>query len=100
LAHAWRELRRISPSCDSHHISFINQDHAIRDQVSVANSCVDHDDGHAKGALQFQNQLIDSCGDDRIESGGGSSKNKTSGSIAKALATQRASSSRAELRRL
>jgi len=47
-----------------------------------------HDECHAKRALEFQNQLVDACGDDGVESCGGvRRKKRISGSMARARAT-------------
>src|SRR5208282_4046430 len=53
-----------------HHISLVNQDHAVGDQKRAGQFVRNHDDGHVEGTFQFQNQLIDAGSNDGIEARG------------------------------
>ena len=57
-------------------MAFVDQHHAIGDQVGARQFVSDHDDGHAERLLQFQNQVIDPSSDNRIQSRRGLVKEK------------------------
>src|SRR5216684_7425681 len=55
---------------DGYDVAFVDQDHAIGDQIGAGQLVGDNDDGHAEGVLELQNELVDARGDNGIEAGG------------------------------
>src|SRR5260370_36017399 len=53
---------------DGHDVALVNQEHAVGNQKCACELVRDHDDRHAKGALELQDQLVDACGDNRVQS--------------------------------
>ena len=52
---------------DSNDVALVNQHHAIGNQECARQFVRDDDDSHAKCALEFENQLINTGRDDRVE---------------------------------
>jgi hypothetical protein len=72
LADAWlRAGAHFGRRAHGHDVTFVDEHHAIGDQVGACQFVSDYDDGHAKGLLQFEDQLVDAGGDDGIQSCGG-----------------------------
>src|SRR5882672_6460197 len=56
---------------ESYDVSFVDQEHAVGDQERARQLVRNHNDGHVERALQFQNQFVDACRDDGIQSSRG-----------------------------
>src|SRR5713101_484180 len=53
---------------ERHDVAFVDQKHAVGDQERARQLVRNHNDGHVERALQFQNQFVDTCCDDGIQS--------------------------------
>src|SRR5207247_4764876 len=51
-------------------VTFIDEDHAVGDEKSAGELMRHNDDRHVKRLLEFENEFVDSSGDDGIEAGG------------------------------
>src|SRR6185437_377112 len=71
LAHA-RLLARFQlfHGAERDYVSLVYQDHAVGDEEGAGELVGDDDNGHSEGFFQFQNQIVDACGDDGIEARG------------------------------
>ncbi len=49
-------------------VALVNQEHAVGNQKGAGEFVGDHDDGHAKSALEFENQFVDTRRDDGVQS--------------------------------
>src|SRR5690349_5410715 len=56
---------------DGQEVAFVDKDHAIGNQIRARQFVSDHDDGHSKSLLQFEDQLVDAGGTNRIQTGAG-----------------------------
>src|SRR5882672_8628171 len=56
---------------ERHDVAFVDQKHAVGDQERARQLVRNHNDGHVERALQFQNQFVDTCCDDGIQSSRG-----------------------------
>src|SRR5260370_26232348 len=50
-----------------HDVALVNQKHAVGDQKCACELVCNHDDRHAEGALELQDQLVDTCRDDWVQ---------------------------------